>query len=377
MRCRAAQWLGILWRRWQARKSETRNPRSEGSPKTEDRNPNPEATPKPVGRNRQPLPVHTSRTATHTAAWPPPPSTTLDRMRVCLLPRISDFGLLSAFGSRVSDFSPSALVLWRYRPLGLLCCPLLLLVFATSFACFGQRASDPRPAPLDPVQAEKDARTLVAEMLASRPEQNTTNTGQMIIRDDADKEREIPVRFEITATPTNWISVYSTLPSASGRGGMKLTVTHSGEEPNRYELFDPSTSGDTNTVAKVLTPAQIMAPFAGSDFWIADLGLEFLHWPRQRLLERNVIKVHKACHKLESINPAPVPGGYARVESWIMIEPPHGIMHADAYDAQRKVLKHFEPKTVAKVEGEYQLKEMVMRKPNGSLTVIEFDLPQK
>jgi len=298
-------------------------------------------------------------------------------MRARLLPRISDIGSLSASGFRTSDFSRPALVLGKYRPLGLLCCALLLLVFATSFACFGQRANDPRPAPLDPVLAEKDARALVAEMLAAKPEQNTTDTGKMRIRDDADKERETPVRFEITATPTNWISVYTTLPSASGRSGTKLTVTHSGEGPNRYELFDPSISGATNAVAKVLTPAQIMAPFAGSDFWIADLGLEFLHWPRQRLLERNVIKVHKACHKLESINPAPVPGGYARVESWIMIESPHGIMHADAYDAQRNVLKHFEPKTVAKVEGEYQLKEMAMRKPNGSRTVIEFDLSQK
>jgi hypothetical protein len=298
-------------------------------------------------------------------------------MRADLLPRVSDSGSLSDFGFRISEFSRPALILWKCRPLGVLCCTLLLLVFATSFACFGQRANDPRPAPLDPVLAEKDARALVAEMLAARPEQNTTDSGKMRIRDDADKEREIPVRFEIAATPTNWISVYETLPSASGRGGLKLTVIHSGEQPNRYELFDPATAGATNTVAELLTPAQIMAPFAGSDFWIADLGLEFLHWPRQRLLERNVIKVHKACHKLESINPAPVPGGYARVESWIMIESPHGIMHADAFDARDNVLKHFEPKTVAKVEGEYQLKEMVMRKPNGSLTAIEFDLSQK
>jgi hypothetical protein len=212
-------------------------------------------------------------------------------------------------------------------------------------------------------------------MLAQRPEQNVTNTGWVTITDAEGEERKIPVRFEVTSTPTNWFSVYETLPSAGGTGGLKLTVIHSGEQPNRYALFDPATSGATNTVAKELTRAQIMAPFAGSDFWIADLGLEFLHWPKQRLLERNTISHHKACRILESINPSPVPGGYARVVSWIMIDNPHGILHADAYDARRKVLKHFDPTNLEKIQGEYQLDEIEMRNPNtDSRTVIKFDL---
>ena len=96
------------------------------------------------------------------------------------------------------------------------------------------------------------------------------------------------------------------------------------------------------------------------------------------LLEKNVISHHKACRILESINPSPVPGGYARVVSWIMIESPHGLMHADAYDAQRNVLKRFDPKSLEKVEGEYQLEEIEMRNPiTGSGTVIKFDSSQK
>jgi hypothetical protein len=66
-----------------------------------------------------------------------------------------------------------------------------------------------------------------------------------------------------------------------------------------------------------------MAPFTGSDFWIADLGLDFLHWPKQRLL-RKEMRHSKSCEVLESVNPQSVPGGYARVVSWIMIERPHG-----------------------------------------------------
>ena len=63
---------------------------------------------------------------------------------------------------------------------------------------------------------------MVAELLAQKPEQNTTNTGRVRIRDAAGKEREIPVRFEITATPTNWASVYETVASEGGPGGQGL-----------------------------------------------------------------------------------------------------------------------------------------------------------
>ena len=211
-------------------------------------------------------------------------------------------------------------------------------------------------------------------MLAAKPDQNTTNTGQVRIRDAADKEREIPVRFEITVTPTNWVSVYETLPSAGGPGGLKLTVIHSGDQPNRYELFDPAAAGPANTAARQLTRDQIMAPFAGSDFWIADLGLEFLHWPRQQVLS-NDMRHSKSCKVLESINPAPVPGGYARVMSWIMIASPHGIVHGDAYDARGEVLKRFDPTNLEKIQGDYQLEEMEMRnRKTGSQTVIKFNL---
>ena len=247
-------------------------------------------------------------------------------------------------------------------------------LLASSSVCFGQRQNEPRPAPLDPVQAEREARALVAEMLAQKPEQNATNTGRVRIRDAAGKEREIPVRFEITATPTNWVSVYETLPSEGGPGGMKLTVIHSDERPNRYQLIDPAGAGATNGVPRELAPDQTMIPFAGSDFWVADLGLEFLHWPRQRLLKKEM-RHSKSCDVLESINPAPVPGGYARVVSWIMIEKPHGIVHADAYDAQGKLLKGFDPTNLEKVQGDYQLEEMEMRnRQTGSHTWIKFNL---
>ena len=262
----------------------------------------------------------------------------------------------------------------RRRPqLGVLCRSLLLLPVCAA-ACLGQRQNEPRPALLDPIQAEQEARVLVAEMLAQRPDQNTTNTGQARIRDAAGKEREIPLRFEITATPTNWASDYETLTPAGEPAGERLTVVHSPRQPNKYQLLISAKAATTNAAPEELTPAQTMIPFAGSDFWVSDLGLEFLHWPKQRLLKKEM-RHSKSCEKLESVNPQPVPGGYARVVSWIMIENPHGIIHADAYDAQGQILKRFDPANVEKIQGEYQLEEIEMRNPKaGTRTWIKFSL---
>jgi hypothetical protein len=250
----------------------------------------------------------------------------------------------------------------------------LLSLLVCSSVCLGQRQNEPRPPPLDPVQAEKEARALVAELLAQKPEQNTTNTGRVKIRDAAGNEREIPVRFEITATPTNWASVYETLAPESGPSGMKLTVIHADQRPNQYRLTGPAEPGATNAVARELAPDQTMIPFAGSDFWVADLGLEFLYWPRQRLL-RKEMRHSKSCDVLESIDPQPVPGGYSRVVSWFMIEKPHGLVHADAYNAKGERMKEFDPTNLEKIQGDYQLEEMEMRnRKTGSHTWIKFNL---
>ena len=85
-----------------------------------------------------------------------------------------------------------------------------------------------------------------------------------------------------------------------------------------------------------------MSPFAGSDFWIADLGLEFFHWPEQKILKKE-FRRGRGCMVLESTNPNPSTNGYSRVDSWIDKES-GGIVQAKAYDAKGKLLKEFYPK---------------------------------
>ena len=62
----------------------------------------------------------------------------------------------------------------------------------------------------------------------------------------------------------------------------------------------------------------------------------------------------RACTVLESTNPNPSTNGYSRVVSWIDDET-LGIVHAEAYDVQDKLLKEFYPKYFKKVNGQWEV----------------------
>lgn len=115
-----------------------------------------------------------------------------------------------------------------------------------------------------------------------------------------------------------------------------------------------------------------MAPFANSDFWFADLGLEFLHWTGQKILKRESSHT-RICNVLESTNPNPSTNGYSRVVSWVD-EESDGIVHAEAYDSKNKLLKVFDLKSIGKKNGIWQPELMEMENvQTGSRTWIDFN----
>src|SRR5438477_12715448 len=83
----------------------------------------------------------------------------------------------------------------------------LLVLLCSLSICFGQRQPD-RSAPADPAQAEREARSLIADLLAQKPEAGSTKIGRLQIRDAKGDEKEVPVRIEILTTTTNWMSIY-------------------------------------------------------------------------------------------------------------------------------------------------------------------------
>lgn len=158
--------------------------------------------------------------------------------------------------------------------------------------------------------------------------------------------------------------------TAGAQGGSRLTITHAGGSASRYSLVE--IGGGGNVVPRELSGDATMVPFAASDFWVADLGLEFLHWPKQMLLRKEMRK-SRPCDVLESTNPQPGTG-YSRVVAWIDIES-EGILHADAYDAKGNLLKQFDPTELQKVGSERQVREIEMRnRQTGSRSAIEFHL---
>jgi hypothetical protein len=239
---------------------------------------------------------------------------------------------------------------------------LLCLVAAVLIPGFTRAAN---PIVLSPAEGAKEGRRLVTELLAQKPAENATNTGVLRIRDGKGQRREIPVRFQIQVSPPNSTSTYETT-EPNGTDRVKLSVVRVDANTNEYRLTEQGKE-------RLLTPATLAASFAGSDFWAIDLGVEFLHWPDQRVL-RKEIRRGQSCAVLESKNPQPGVGPYSRVVSWIDIDS-GGIINAEAYDAQNKLLKEFTAKKVKKIEGEWQLKEIeIENTQTDSSTRMVFDL---
>jgi hypothetical protein len=236
-------------------------------------------------------------------------------------------------------------------------------------------AMDPpsQPITLSPEQATKEGRELVDEMLSQSPDANTV-TGVLAIRRDK-KYTEIPVKFDTSVTATNWTSDYQVTYKDHKE---HILVFHAPNQTNTYSRYAITWYvGSDHKVDNLETEPvkDIWAPFANSDFSIADLGLEFLHWPDQKLLQKE-IRRSRSCRVLESTNPNPRAGGYAKVKSWVDSES-HGILLAQAFDAKGKMIKEFIPGdfSKSKATGQWQLGKMeITNSQTDSSTTVKFDV---
>jgi hypothetical protein len=221
-------------------------------------------------------------------------------------------------------------------------------------------------------EAEKEGRALAADLLAEEgPAESYSQTGMLKIRDRERYWTEIPFRLRIVVTVTNQAVVIEPTALIPLSLGAFVTVT------NRVVVIEPTakaTARDAYTLTNALSSALATTPIAGSDLRVGDLGMEFLHWPEQRVL-KSEMRRGRPCKVLESVNPAPATNAYSRVVSWIDNDT-GGIARAEAYDQNNKLFKVCEPKGFKKVKGRWELREMRIRNlKTGSQTVIEFDLP--
>ncbi len=211
---------------------------------------------------------------------------------------------------------------------------------------------------------EIEGQRLVAKLRDLRPAQAFNNTGTMEIRRGA--RNRVPVYLKTVVQGDSWLSIYGTGNSST------LVIAQSHDGPNTYVRLPPAGVNEVPDFDQRQDLKNSLIPFAGSDFWLFDLGMEFLQWNRQRVLGTDVRKTQK-CYVLESINPIQRRGAYSRVKSWVDMDS-MAMITAEAYDSQGKLWKRFEPKKLKKVDGKWRLKEIEMRDfRTDSKTTLIFD----
>lgn len=240
--------------------------------------------------------------------------------------------------------------------------PCLLLSLVTLPAAENKTPA----APLSLPDMDRDGQELAAKLRDVVPEGNSSFSGVLQITSRDDTVRFVPIASDISVTPTNWVVTYRSTPT-NGAPAETLTITHAAGQRSRYV----HASGGVSSA-----PVQLHSAFAGSDFWLIDLGLEFFHWPKQRRL-RHEMRNSRSCYVLESIDPSATDAGYARVLSWVDIEY-NGVIRAEAYDRADKLVKEFKVDSFRKVDGRYQLESMKIRsRATGQETELKFDLQKK
>jgi hypothetical protein len=240
------------------------------------------------------------------------------------------------------------------RPAG-----LAVLGAAWLLAAAGLAAAPHLATPTAPIhQPEAEGRALAARLRDAVPDRDSAVSGVLLVTQRDGRTNAIPVRSTLTLQASNWLAVYETQP-AGDRPAERLVIVHAPGQSNAYAYAVAPRTDAPLPEASPLDPAALERPFAGTDFWLSDLGLEFLHWPRQRLLRLEMTR-GRSCRVLESLPPAPSTNGCARIVSWIDVES-DGVLRAEAYDARNKLVKEFNVGSFEKVEGQWQLRNLKIK----------------
>jgi hypothetical protein len=219
-------------------------------------------------------------------------------------------------------------------------------------------------------EATKDAAKLVQEMRQLMPEQDSEITATLHIRQGQAK-KDIPLKVIVTQGTNSWRTRY-VVGAVSGSPVEEFVVLRTEGGINTY-LHGRSSDGSPVILSPV-SGEQLETPLAGSDFTLAALGIDFIHWPQQQLFKPEM-RLGQPCIVLESRRPGT--NGMVRVKSWIDRRS-GGILIAEGYNSARELVKDFSlsGSGFVKINGQWQLKEMKIRSPQArSQTTLEFDLP--
>ena len=217
-------------------------------------------------------------------------------------------------------------------------CRVVRMVTVVVLLGFGRlSAAEPLP----------DGRQLARAIRELLPEKNAEFPATMEVINRERKRNKTRVVIRIDKTDEAQWSL-TCLAKREGAVDDQWRVHYALGQANRYEHNGHPAEG-----------AKIYSGLADSSFTIADLGMDFLHWPSQSVLKTQRRK-SRLCHVLESRNPNPAKGGYHRVVSW-GDQKTGGILLADIYTDEAKPVKRFSVKGLTKKDGRWQVDEMEMR----------------
>ncbi len=233
------------------------------------------------------------------------------------------------------------------------------------------------PAFADPPASDDLAagQALAQQIRNALPEDTNMVRGTLIIRAGG-RTTNVPVVCRVVLHPATWETDYDAA-ATTNHGAEQLIVIHATNAPNVYLYARaPAPSAPLPKPAPISSADAAATPLAGSDFSAGDLGLDFLHWPRQRQL-RGEMRLGQPCYVLESRDQSAK--FIVRVKSFIDKES-NGLLIADGYDAADHLVKEFSlhGSSFKKVNGHWRVEKMDIRDfKRHSQTELKFDTEDK
>ncbi len=237
----------------------------------------------------------------------------------------------------------------------------IIFLFITTLAQAADKAKPLPPVPAD-VAGKKAMGAALAQQLRGMPwlvNQNEIK-GNLRIRKPRGKRENVPVTFRAKDEGVAHLETFET-----AKGTLQIRKTPG--KPNEYFFIAPDAKE-----GKKMEGVELNQVFAGSDFTLGDLGLEFLQWPNQQVIGR-ASRLRETCNILLSKPENVLPGGYSHIKCWVEIHN-RALLCVEAYRGTKRV-KLFQAKSFKKLEDEWQLRELELRNDvTDARTQIQFDL---
>jgi len=238
-------------------------------------------------------------------------------------------------------------------------------------------------APSTPPASEPDGSELAKQIREMVPVGDSTIRGTLQIRLKK-KRQSLPFICQVVRHGAEWETIF-TASSTTNTPAETLVIKHAPGETNSYLYAKAQTPTGALPVLSPVSPQfASTTQFAGSDFTLADLGLDYLFWPMQKRL-KNQNRLDRLCYVLESSNDR----GAEIVRMCSFIDKEYSgnlgeqgfpaLLVAEAYDSNGELVRKFSlhGSSFKKVNGQYRLRKMeILNEKTGSQTTIEYDLKE-